>query len=109
MPIYEYKCSTCGTHHEVMQKFSDPLLTECPECGGPLRKLISNTSFVLKGSGWYATDYASPDRKKAAEAEKQGGDTKAPETKSDAKPDAKTETKTETKTEAKSETAAPKQ
>jgi putative FmdB family regulatory protein len=102
MPIYEYECIACGAHHEIMQKFSDPPLSECPACGGKLRKLISNTSFVLKGSGWYVTDYASPERKKAAEAEKQGGETKT----SEAKPETKAETKSNGKSEAKSEATA---
>ena len=59
MPIYEYKCSSCEEQLEVMQKISDPRLTVCPECGGDLSKLISNTSFVLKGGGWYADGYSS--------------------------------------------------
>ncbi len=58
MPIYEYECEKCKKRLEVVQKFSDPLLTECPDCKGKLKKLVSNTSFVLKGSGWYVTDYA---------------------------------------------------
>ncbi|MEJ2314455.1 MAG: zinc ribbon domain-containing protein [Nitrospirota bacterium] len=72
MPIYEYKCTGCGSQHEFMQKFSDPPKEECPDCGGRLEKLISNTSFVLKGSGWYVTDYASGERKAKMEAEKSG-------------------------------------
>ena len=60
MPIYEYRCDDCGRHLEVMQRFSEEPLRECRECGGSLRKLISNTSFVLKGSGWYADGYAAP-------------------------------------------------
>jgi putative FmdB family regulatory protein len=91
MPIYEYECLQCGRNHEIMQKFSDTPLKTCPECGGQMRKLISNTSFVLKGSGWYATDYASNERKKAAEVEKGTPDKKSSETKS--------ETTTETKKE----------
>ncbi|MCM2324216.1 MAG: zinc ribbon domain-containing protein [Oligoflexia bacterium] len=57
MPVYEYQCSDCRKVHEVRQKFSDPLLTECPECQGSLTKLLSLTSFALKGSGWYTSDY----------------------------------------------------
>lgn len=59
MPIYEYECEQCKKHHEIMQKITDGPLSQCPMCGGTLRKMISNTSFVLKGSGWYATDYAA--------------------------------------------------
>jgi putative FmdB family regulatory protein len=58
MPIYEYECTQCRKHHEVMQRITDSAISECPDCKGELKKLISNTSFVLKGSGWYVTDYA---------------------------------------------------
>jgi len=58
MPIYEYRCSSCGHEKEVLQKLSDPPLTECPACGkSTLRKLVSAAGFHLKGSGWYATDF----------------------------------------------------
>lgn len=57
MPLYEYQCSKCEKVQEVMQKFSDAPLTECPECGGAVQKLMSMSSFMLKGSGWYTTDY----------------------------------------------------
>ncbi len=59
MPIYEYKCAECGETEEAVQKFSDPPLTECKKCSGKLKKLISQSSFHLKGSGWYVTDYGS--------------------------------------------------
>ena len=58
MPIYEYHCSQCGKDFEFMQRFSDPPKTVCPDCGGELKKLISQCTFHLKGTGWYATDYA---------------------------------------------------
>jgi putative FmdB family regulatory protein len=58
MPIYEYECQQCNQITEAMQKFSDPPLAECPQCRGMLRKMISQSSFHLKGSGWYVTDYA---------------------------------------------------
>lgn len=70
MPIYEYQCTGCGKTIEVMQKISDDPLTKCEECGGELKKLITSTSFVLKGEGWYVTDYPSADRKKAIDAKK---------------------------------------
>jgi putative FmdB family regulatory protein len=57
MPIYEYKCNKCGVF-EVMQKITDSPLKKCPTCKGKAERQISNTSFVLKGSGWYVTDYA---------------------------------------------------
>jgi len=58
MPIYEYKCLKCHTEFEVMQKMSDAPLKKCTSCGGPAKRLISRSSFHLKGSGWYMTDYA---------------------------------------------------
>ena len=67
MPVYEYECSSCGGRFEAVQKFSDPLLTECRFChASSLRKVLSPPAFVLKGSGWYVTDYPSADRKKGA-------------------------------------------
>ena len=57
MPIYEYRCEQCGDFEE-MQRITDPPLERCPTCRRKVRRLISNTSFQLKGSGWYVTDYA---------------------------------------------------
>jgi putative FmdB family regulatory protein len=57
MPLYEYDCDSCKKHLEVIQKFSDAALVTCPECAGSLSKRLSLTSFQLKGSGWYSTDY----------------------------------------------------
>jgi putative FmdB family regulatory protein len=85
MPIYEYRCSECGQDHEVLQKVSEPPLTECPACGKPaLQKQLSAAGFQLKGSGWYATDF-------------KGSGKKPVEKKAEAKTEAKTETKSETK------------
>lgn len=65
MPIYEYRCESCGKELEKIQKFSDPPLTDCPDCGKPsLKKLVSASSFRLKGSGWYETDFKN--KKKTA-------------------------------------------
>jgi putative FmdB family regulatory protein len=58
MPIYEYECQKCERVTEAMQKFSDAPLTHCPKCQGDLKKLISQSTFHLKGGGWYVTDYA---------------------------------------------------
>ena len=58
MPIYEYECTSCGKKIERIQKLSDALLVECPECGKPsLHRLVSAPSFQLKGTGWYVTDF----------------------------------------------------
>jgi len=59
MPIYEYECTKCGTINEVWQKFSDPPITKCEKCNGKVKKLISQSTFHLKGTGWYVTDYGS--------------------------------------------------
>ena len=58
MPLYEYQCATCGEVEEAIQKFSDAPLTTCRHCSGKLNKLISQSSFHLKGTGWYVTDYS---------------------------------------------------
>lgn len=70
MPIYEYACPKCGTF-EVSQKMSDPALATHETCGEPVERLISLTSFSLKGGGWYSDGYASS--KKASGAAPQGG------------------------------------
>ena len=59
MPIYEYECCQCGAVEEAIQKFSDEPLSTCKRCSGKLTKLMSHSSFHLKGSGWYVTDYAN--------------------------------------------------
>src|SRR5690349_8050956 len=72
MPIYEYRCSSCGHEKEVLQKMSDAPLTECPACGkSSFRKLISAAGFQLKGSGWYATDFKGGP-KKSGDGKKSG-------------------------------------
>ena len=58
MPLYEYECDDCGHRFERIRKFSDPPLTTCPECDGPIRKLLSPPAIQFKGTGWYVTDYA---------------------------------------------------
>ena len=81
MPTYEYQCDKCGRTFEVRQRISAPPLKTCETCGGAVRRLISSTTFILKGEGWYVTDYPSAARKKAAESEKStaGGDGKKSE------------------------------
>ncbi len=58
MPIYEYRCLDCDHEFEQIQKFSDPPIDTCPTCSGSVKKLISQSTFHLKGDGWYVTDYA---------------------------------------------------
>lgn len=74
MPIYEYECQKCGKVTEALQKFSDPPLSECPHCHGALHKLVSLGAFHLKGSGWYATDYAGKPAANRPANENKGGD-----------------------------------
>lgn len=80
MPIYEYVCKQCGKLSDVLQKLTDPPPEACPGCGakGPLERVISRTSFVLKGGGWYSDLYGSS--KKDAGAKKEGGGDSAPST-----------------------------
>lgn len=68
MPIYEYECQKCGRQMEVFQKITERPLSKCEHCRGKLNKLVSLSSFHLKGTGWYATDYAGKSRKPAKEA-----------------------------------------
>jgi putative FmdB family regulatory protein len=69
MPFYEYRCETCGHEMEIMQKMSDPPVSECPACGElHLRKLISAAGFRLKGGGWYETDFKKGAKKNVHDA-----------------------------------------
>jgi len=87
MPLYEYKCDQCGERSEILQSIQDPPHTQCPKCGGTVKKLFSAPAIQFKGSGFYKTDYASSSSTPASSSS-----------------ESKSETKTETKTEAKSET-----
>ncbi len=81
MPFYEYECTKCHHQTEVFQKISAPPMAKCELCGGKMKKLISHSSFHLKGSGWYVTDYASKTGGHKAETGAGGGDAskKAPD------------------------------
>ncbi|MBV9960452.1 MAG: zinc ribbon domain-containing protein [Acidobacteria bacterium] len=89
MPIYEYECRKCHTRSEAMQKINDKPLTKCSKCGGRLEKQWSPTSFQLKGSGWYVTDYAG----KKSDAKEEKASAKEEKT---APAPSKTESKSET-------------
>jgi putative FmdB family regulatory protein len=100
MPIFEYRCDECGHQEDHLQKSSERPLTKCPACGKKAyKKMLSAAGFQLKGSGWYATDFKTTDRKPAEKKV----DLKS-ESKGEAKTEAKSESKTEAKTEAKTET-----
>jgi putative FmdB family regulatory protein len=79
VPTYEYHCDGCGRDFEVRQRISEAPLTACDVCGGAVRRLLSAAPFILKGEGWYVTDYPSASRKKAMESEKGGDKTPATE------------------------------
>ena len=90
MPIYEYECTKCGKIDEVLQTFTDRSLKKCRYCSGKVHKLISQSSFHLKGTGWYVTDYADRPRNSSAlpqKEEKKSADSgkKSSEKKADAK------------------------
>ena len=87
MPLYEYRCTRCERVTEVIQKFSDPPLKKCSECGGKLEQVLSAPAIKFKGSGWYVTDYAG----KSGGGSSSGGDS------SESSGDGKSESKKETK------------
>jgi len=99
MPIYEYKCQKCGTF-ETTQKITDKALGKCPTCKGKVKKLISNTSFQLKGTGWYVTDYA---RKGQNGESKSDNGSKSSESKSESKSESPSSGKEKSSSESKSE------
>jgi putative FmdB family regulatory protein len=91
MPIYEYECLDCRKKFEVIQKFNDKPLETCSQCDGRLHKLISQSSFILKGNGWYVTDYARADKKQETASQAKpdpGKEKKKPAAKTESKPKA---------------------
>ena len=82
MPIYAYKCESCGHRQDVLQKISDPVLATCPACGGSsFVKQVTSAGFQLKGSGWYATDFRggnAPAADATDKADAKPADTAAP-------------------------------
>jgi putative FmdB family regulatory protein len=96
VPIYEYECDACHNRFELIQKFSDKPVKRCPKCGEPVHKVLSPPALVFKGTGWYVTDYASKDRKRAQKAEREGKS----ETKSDSSSSSSTTSTEPSKTSA---------
>ena len=80
VPTYDYRCDRCERTFEVRQRISAEPLTTCDRCGGPIRRLLAAAPFILKGGGWYVTDYPSEGRKKGVEAEKKSSGESAPST-----------------------------
>jgi putative FmdB family regulatory protein len=107
MPTYEYACKDCAEHVEVVQSFKDDPLTECPACGGPLRKVFAPVGIVLKGSGFYKTDSRAAGgskgskREKEKDKEKSSSESKT-ESKDSSKADSKDSKPKDKKTETKS-------
>jgi putative FmdB family regulatory protein len=74
VPTYEYECPQCPRIFEVRQRITEPKLEVCDRCGGPIHRLLSAAPFILKGGGWYVTDYPSEARKQGTKAESTSGD-----------------------------------
>ncbi len=108
MPTYEYECPKCPRVFEVRQRITEPALETCDRCGGPIHRLLSAAPFILKGEGWYVTDYPSDARKKATSAESSGKEAPAKEASakesSSAKDGGSAESKPATSSESKSST-----
>jgi putative FmdB family regulatory protein len=98
MPIYGYRCRTCGHEFEIQQRMSDEPLKTCPKCSGELRKILYPTGVIFKGSGFYKTDYKSASSGSGESGS--NGSASSSEKSGDAKPagEAKSEPKTESKT-----------
>src|ERR1700746_2060266 len=96
MPLYEYECKKCGHRFERIQRFSDPMVKKCPECGSKGEQMISAPAVQCKGSGWYATDYAKSSGASKSES-KSDSDGKADSTKDSSSKDKDSGTKKESK------------
>jgi putative FmdB family regulatory protein len=111
MPIYEYQCQKCGTF-EVTQRITEKSLSKCPTCKNKVKKLISNTSFQLKGTGWYVTDYARKGQNgdvkddKAAKSPADSNNKESKETKTESKKSESTPASSEKSSAASSSTSA---
>ena len=93
MPLYEYQCQSCEEKLETIQKFSDPLLTVCPQCGGSLKKLISSPAIQFKGSGFYITDYGKSGSNKASSSKSDSGESKKTDSGNSSKSEARKSSK----------------
>ncbi len=89
MPTYEYACKSCGHRLEVVQKFTDDPLTDCPECQGPLRKVFGNVGITFKGSGFYKTDSRSSSKSSSSSSSSDSGSSTSSDSGSTSKPETK--------------------
>lgn len=118
MPTYEYECPRCPRVFEVKQRITEPALETCDRCGGPVHRLLSAAPFILKGEGWYVTDYPSESRKKAKETTAKESTSKEAASKetaskgdggsAESKPAASSESKSSTESSASSASATSK-
>ena len=98
MPLYEYQCQKCGHRFERIQRFSDPMVKKCPECGGKVEQMISAPAVQFKGSGWYVTDYAKKASGGSAKSEsKSDSDGKGDSGKESGKKESKTKAESTSK------------
>jgi putative FmdB family regulatory protein len=104
MPLYEYECKKCGHRFERIQRFSDPMVKKCPECGGKVEQMISAPAVQFKGSGWYVTDYAKKSSGASKSESKSDSDGKGDSSKDAGSKDKDSGTKKETKSKAESRT-----
>jgi putative FmdB family regulatory protein len=102
MPLYEYECKKCHHRFERIQKFSDPHVKKCPDCGGPIEQVISAPAVQFKGSGWYVTDYA---KKTSAASSSNGDSASKKEDKPKAEDSQKSESSRKSESSQKSETS----
>jgi len=105
MPIYEYQCPKCGVF-EVTQRITESALKRCPTCKAKVERILSRTSFVLKGSGWYATDYARAGSKTESSTDSTAGNGGANGSSSTSDSSTKSDTSKSSDTSAKSESTA---
>jgi len=94
VPTYEYECDACHRVFEIRQRITEDPLTRCDACGGPVHRLLSAAPFILKGGGWYVTDYPSESRKKAMDSEKPAAKTDGAKTDGSKSDSAKSESST---------------
>ena len=106
MPTYEYRCKECGEHLEVVQAFTDDALTECPNCGGLLRKVFGNIGITFKGSGFYKTDSRSKSSSSTKSSESSSDSSSKSDSGSDTKSDSKKETDSKKESGSKKESSS---
>jgi putative FmdB family regulatory protein len=109
MPLYEYECKKCHHRFEKIQKFSDPHVKRCPECGGSIEQVISAPAVLFKGSGWYVTDYAKKSPAASSSSNSSNGDSPSKkEDKSKSEDSAKSESSRKSESSKKSEDSSKK-